>query len=858
VISWSPSSDNVGVVQYGIYQGLQRVGTSTEPTTTLNGLSCGTSYAYGVDAADSAGNRSLIGNVFVRTASCPTPTPPPPSGDTTAPTQPTGLASSNVTQTALTLGWKASGDNVGVTGYDVYRNNSKVATVTTTTTAQTGLACGTAYAFGVVARDAAGNSSAKGQLTASTSACSASPEPPPPASSGDTTPPTQPTGLAPSNVTQTGLTLSWNASSDNVGVTGYDVYRNSTKVATVGATNAALTGLSCGTSYAFGVTARDAAGNASQQAQVTVPTGSCPTQPSDLTAPSQPGGLGIVGSTASSISLAWSASTDNVGVTGYRVYVDGTLKSTVTQTGTTVSSLTCGTTYTLEVAAVDAAGNASSRASVTGSTPACPDTQAPTAPTNVVATSRTATSIALSWGASDDNVGVVGYGTYQGGSQVGSTAGTTAIFSGLTCNTNYTLAVDASDAAGNRSAKATVMVATTACPDATPPSIPTGLATSNVTQTGLTLTWNASTDNVGVTGYDVSRNGTTVATTATTTSTQSGLTCGTSYTLGVVARDAAGNSSQRAQLNVTTASCSPAPTAPTGGWGGDFSNGGQDFGEFDMHDANLTTFTDPFVGTTKDVTIVPKPAGSIYPYSNYMARIIANNTLSSNSSSGQTVNVWQPGSYGSPWTRGNTVWCRVILVIPNGTDPRYPGKLTPVPGDGVNNSWHVLTEWHKNDGAGAPGPTSSKLETAVYNGTPALMFKPIGGLYGQVKGKYLYETNQVQTEANGAGGTTGPIGGSIVPLKFNHEYDMLFKWTLDPDPSVGRVEWYVDGNLRASVKIGTMFQKSDGSVPGLSFQAGIYRNYPTWAGNVTSTTSANEHVYVEALLTGPTRASVGG
>ncbi len=116
----------------------------------------------------------------------------------------------------------------------------------------------------------------------------------------------------------------------------------------------------------------------------------------------------------------------------------------------------------------------------------------------------------------------------------------------------------------------------------------------------------------------------------------------------------------------------------------------------------------------------------------------------------------------------------------------------------------------------------------------------------------------MQTEANGAGGTTGPIGGSVVPLKFNHEYDMLFKWTLDPDPSVGRVEWYVDGNLRASVKIGTMFQKSDGSVPGLSFQAGIYRNYPTWAGNVTSTTSANEHVYVEALLTGPTRASVGG
>ena len=76
VISWSPSSDNVGVVDYGIYQGLLRIGTTAEPTTTLNGLSCGTSYAYGVDAADSAGNRSLIGNVLVRTAACPTAPPP--------------------------------------------------------------------------------------------------------------------------------------------------------------------------------------------------------------------------------------------------------------------------------------------------------------------------------------------------------------------------------------------------------------------------------------------------------------------------------------------------------------------------------------------------------------------------------------------------------------------------------------------------------------------------------------------------------------------------------------------------------------------------------------------------------------
>ena len=63
---------------------------------------------------------------------------------------------------------------------------------------------------------------------------------------------------------------------------------------------------------------------------------------------------------------------------------------------------------------------------------------------------------------------------------MGTSTTTDGIFSGLTCNTNYTLAVDAYDAAGNRSAQDDVMVATTACPDTTPPSTPTGLAASSV------------------------------------------------------------------------------------------------------------------------------------------------------------------------------------------------------------------------------------------------------------------------------------------------------------------------------------------------------------------------------------------
>jgi hypothetical protein len=73
----------------------------------------------------------------------------------------------------LTLTWNASSDNVGVTGYDVYRNSTKMTTVSSTSSSQTSLACGTSYTLGVVARDAAGNSSSQASLQATTSACSA-------------------------------------------------------------------------------------------------------------------------------------------------------------------------------------------------------------------------------------------------------------------------------------------------------------------------------------------------------------------------------------------------------------------------------------------------------------------------------------------------------------------------------------------------------------------------------------------------------------------------------------------------------------------------------------------------------------
>ncbi len=98
-------------------------------------------------------------------------------------------------------------------------------------------------------------------------------------------------------------------------------------------------------------------------------------------------------------------------------------------------------------------------------------------------------------------------------------------------------------------------------PDTTAPSQPTGSVTV-VGETNLTLDWNASTDNVGVTGYEVLKNGALVTTTnaSTTVYDFTGLTCGTSYTVAVRAKDAAGNTSTALSLTQSTSACSPPPT----------------------------------------------------------------------------------------------------------------------------------------------------------------------------------------------------------------------------------------------------------------------------------------------------------
>lgn len=95
-------------------------------------------------------------------------------------------------------------------------------------------------------------------------------------SGGDETAPTTPASLKVSGRTASSISLAWSASSDDVGVSGYSVYRNGTRVASIGSTSYKLSGLSCGTSYKLGVDAYDGAANRSPAAGLTASTSACP------------------------------------------------------------------------------------------------------------------------------------------------------------------------------------------------------------------------------------------------------------------------------------------------------------------------------------------------------------------------------------------------------------------------------------------------------------------------------------------------------------------------------------------------------------------------------------------------------
>ena len=157
--------------------------------------------------------------------------------------------------------WSPSSDNVAVAGYRIYRNGTQAGTGAGTTYSDTGLKPGTSYRYRAVAYDAAGNtSSASNEVSATTL--------PPP----DTKRPGTPSRLRAAAVSSSEITLSWNKSTDNVGVAGYRIYRNGSQAATTVSLSYADSGLSPAVRYTYKVSAFDAAGNVSAMSAAAVAT----------------------------------------------------------------------------------------------------------------------------------------------------------------------------------------------------------------------------------------------------------------------------------------------------------------------------------------------------------------------------------------------------------------------------------------------------------------------------------------------------------------------------------------------------------------------------------------------------------
>lgn len=327
-------------------------------TTTAVG-----SHTISAKATDGAGNVSTLSSVTVTIL------------DTTKPvttiTGPLGGATVGGSAVAVTA---TANDNVGVASAVLSVDGIAYQTAPGNSVGNYGFTWNTsnftngAHSLQVQAKDAAGNTANSAAVAVTVA--------------NDTTAPSQPTNLTASAVSSTQVNVSWTASTDNIGVTGYEIQRGGVAIAQTPNTTYTDNTVVSGTAYSYTIVATDAAGNRSQAsiaAQVTTP------QTLDTTPPTAPVNLLAQAISQNQVNLSWGASTDTggSGLSGYSVARNGAPIATVTTTTFTDGTVQASTAYSYTITATDGAGNvsvASNSASVTTPAPPPPaDTTAPVA-----------------------------------------------------------------------------------------------------------------------------------------------------------------------------------------------------------------------------------------------------------------------------------------------------------------------------------------------------------------------------------------------------------------------------------------------------------------------------------------------
>jgi endonuclease I/chitodextrinase len=348
------------------------------------------------------------------------------SSDTQAPTAPTNLASASITQTSVNLSWVNATDNVAVTGYEVYKGATKIATTVTNSYTVTGLTAATNYTFSIKAKDAANNTSVASNTATIT------------------------TKDTPSSGTATELFISEyiEGSSNNkaleianftgatINLSGYSLKKASNGGGWTNTLN--LTGLlENGKVYVIANTSASA--TIKNKAQLTE---------SSISSFNGNDAIGLFKGN-SIIDLIGNPNNSSTFAKDKTLQRKATIKSPNTTYTTSEWNILSKDTFSgLGNHTID--GGSSSV-----------DTTAPTAPTNMAATSITETSLILNWTVATDNIAVTAYDVYKGTTKIATVTNTNYTVTNLTASTNYSFYVKAKDAANNVSNSSTIVNVTT-------------------------------------------------------------------------------------------------------------------------------------------------------------------------------------------------------------------------------------------------------------------------------------------------------------------------------------------------------------------------------------------------------------
>src|SRR5277367_3306902 len=549
-ITWTTNTNTSSQVNYGTTAAYGQKSAlnstlATSHSVTLSGLTSSTLYHYQAVSVDGSGNQVVSADfTFTTTATTPLPTI-------------SGVASSNITTSGATITWTTNTNtssqvNYGTTAAYGQKSALNSTLATSHSVTLSGLTSSTLYHYQAVSVDGSGNQVASADFTFTTSA---------------TIPLPTISGVASSNITTSSATITWttntNTSSQvNYGTTAAYGQKSALNSTLATSHSVTLSGLTSSTLYHYQAVSVDGSGNQVASADFTFTTSATIPLPTIS-------GVASSNITTSSATITWTTNTNtssqvNYGTTaayGQKSALNSTL---ATSHSVTLSGLTSSTLYHYQAVSVDGSGNQVASADFTFTTSAT--IPLPTI-SGVASSNITTSSATITWTTNTNTSSQVNYGTtaaYGQKSALNSTLATShsVTLSGLTVSTLYHYQVVSVDGSGNQVVSADFTFTTTAT---TPLPTISGVASSNITTSGATITWTTNTNTSSQVNY-----GTTAAygqksalnsTLATSHSvTLSGLTVSTLYHYQVVSVDGSGNQVVSADFTFTTTATIPLPT----------------------------------------------------------------------------------------------------------------------------------------------------------------------------------------------------------------------------------------------------------------------------------------------------------